>query len=90
MGKAIRNIFKNEMFSLTECTDGYYLWDNVLKMNIGMYCKTEQEAFIKRLDYYQRRLSEVKQDYKDLSSKVQTFVDQVVDQDKIYYYENTQ
>jgi hypothetical protein len=79
MAKAIRNVFKIETFSLVECNDGYYLWDGVVEMNISMRAKTEQDACIKGLLYYQKRLSVLKADYKDLSSKVETFVAQFVE-----------
>lgn len=74
MGKAIRNVFRNENFSLTECTDGYFLYDKVIGMNLSMRAKTEQDAFIEALLYYQRRLQEVKHDYKEMHTKVMSFV----------------
>ena len=74
MGKAIRNVFKTDTLSLTECTNGYYLYDTVEGMNIAMYAKTEQEACIEALLYYQKRLVEVKTDYKTLNDKVESFL----------------
>lgn len=76
MAKAIRNIFKNDRFLLSECNDGYWLYDYVLGSNISMRAKTEQDAFIEALTYYQRRLAEVKLDYKELDGKVQNFLSQ--------------
>jgi hypothetical protein len=76
MSIAIRNVFKLDTLSLTECTDGYYLYDKVLGMNIAMYAKTEQDACIKALLYYQKRLQEVKADYKTLNDKVESFLSQ--------------
>lgn len=76
MAKAIRNVFKLEKLSLTECNDGYYLYDYVIGMNISMRAKTEQDAYIEALTYYQRRLQEVKNDYKELNNKVQNFLSQ--------------
>ena len=76
MGKAIRNVFKIDTLSLVECNDGYYLYDTVVGMNISMRAKTEQDACIQALLYYQRRLTEVKIEYKDLDDKVQNFLSQ--------------
>lgn len=76
MAKAIRNVFKIDTLSLTECNDGYYLYDTVLGMNISMRAKTEQDVFIQSLLYYQRRLIEVKSDYNDLKNKVDSFLSQ--------------
>ena len=76
MAKAIRTVFKNDKFNLCECTDGFYLYDYALGMNISMRAKTEQDAFIESLTYYQKRLVEVKTDYQDLNNKVQNFLAQ--------------
>jgi len=43
-------------------------------MNISMRAKTEQNACIEALLYYQRRLQEVKKDYKILNDKVESFL----------------
>ena len=60
MSKVIRKVFKIDTLSLHECTDGYYLHDYVVGMNISMRAKTEQDAYIEALLYYQRILVEVK------------------------------
>jgi len=77
MAKAIRNVFKIDTLSLVECNDGYYLYDKVVRMNISMRAKTEQDACIQALLYYQKRLQEVKLDYKELNDKVQGFISQI-------------
>lgn len=74
MSKVIRKVFKIDTLSLHECTDGYYLYDYVVGMNISMRAKTEQDAYIEALLYYQRRLFEVKTDYKTLNAKVESFL----------------
>jgi hypothetical protein len=82
MGKAIRTVFDIDTFSLTECTDGYWLYDSVVGMNLAMRAKTEQDAYIEALLYYQERLAEVKTDYKNLTDKVQNFVSLFVKEDE--------
>lgn len=74
MGKAIRNVFKIDTLSLVECTDGYYLYDTIIGMNIAMHEKTEQDACIKALLYYQKTLQTIKVDYQTLESKVSHFI----------------
>lgn len=74
MSKTIRKVFKIDTLSLHECTDGYYLYDYVIGMNISMRAKTEQDAYIEALLYYQNRLKEVKNDYKILNDKVENFI----------------
>ena len=76
MSKVIRNLFKIDTLSLYECTDGYFLYDYVLGMNISMRAKTEQEACIQSLLYYQRSLIKVKTECKELNNKVQNFISQ--------------
>jgi len=76
MSKVIRKIFKIDTLSLHECTNGYYLYDYVVGMNISMRAKTEQDAYIEALLYYQKRLQEVKKDHKELDDKVQNFLSQ--------------
>lgn len=76
MAKAIRNIFKNDNFLLSECNDGFWLYDYEIGMNLSMRAKTEQDAFIEALTYYQNRLKQIKKDYKDLNNKVEAFVSQ--------------
>ena len=66
MSKVIRKVFKNDTLSLHECTDGYYLYDYVIGMNISMRAKTEQDAFIEALTYYQNKLKKSNEEYKDL------------------------
>lgn len=77
MGKAIRTVFKVDTFSLCECSDGYYLYDKVLGMNISMRAKTEQDACIEGLLYYQKKSVESKKIYKDLNDKVWNFISSI-------------
>jgi hypothetical protein len=76
MSKVVREVFKIDTLSLHECKDGYYLYDYVVGMNISMRAKTEQDACIKALLYYQKRLVEIKADYKTLNDKVEGFLSQ--------------
>lgn len=74
MAKAIRNVFKLDTISLTETNHGYYLYDHVVSQNISMKAKTEQDACIEALLWYQKRLASVKLDYKILNDKVNNFL----------------
>jgi hypothetical protein len=76
-----RLVFKVDTFSLVECSDGYWLYDYVIEMNIACRSKTEQDACIEALLYYQRRLTQVKKEYKDLRDKVENFVSQLTEED---------
>jgi hypothetical protein len=56
---------------------GFWLYDGTRGMNLAMRAKTEREAFVKALTYYQGRLADVEQEYKSLTAKVEAFVSQV-------------
>lgn len=73
MAKFIRSIFKTETLSLCECNYGFYLYDTVVSMNIAMRAKTEQDAYIEALMYYQKSLKQAQLRYNDINSKVESF-----------------
>jgi len=81
MGKVVRNVFKVETLCLTECTDGFWLYDTVIGMNISMRAKTEQDACIEALLYYQKALRNSKAQYNTLNEKVENFVSQFIEPD---------
>lgn len=70
-----------DTLSLSEQRDGWWLWDETRRMNLSMRAKTEQEAFVQALGYYQRRLSEVEKKYYSLQAKVDSFVTQFVNEE---------
>lgn len=76
MAKFIRNVFKNEHQCMTECADGFWIYDYSWQMNIVTSEKTEQAAFIAALSFYQKAFDESKNKYKDLSGKVDSFLAQ--------------
>lgn len=62
--------------TLTECRDGFWLWDETRHMNLSMRAETPTDALVGALTYYQNRLREVEARHKDLSAKVDAFVAQ--------------
>lgn len=61
---------------------GFWLYDKTRSMNLSMRAKTEREAFVDALEYYQKRLMETEKTYADLKTKVDAFVAQFVDDDE--------
>jgi hypothetical protein len=57
--------------------EGYWLYDSTRGMNLAIGSKTWAEAFVKAIHYYQKRLSEIESRYKELDSKVQTFISSI-------------
>jgi len=60
-----------DTLKLSECKDGYWLYDTTRGMNLSMRAKTSEEAYIKAITYYQRRTQELEDKLKTLD----TFID---------------
>ena len=86
MGKFLKTVFENQTFSLCECTDGFWLYDQTRGMNLAMREKTEQAAFIEAIMYYQQRLLETEAKHRDLMGKVDTFLSQFSDDETNYCF----
>lgn len=72
--KPIETIFKTNKISLTKCPDGFWLYDYVLGLNISMRAKTEIDAMIEGLTYYQKNLESTKDKLKTIEKKVSNFI----------------
>jgi hypothetical protein len=68
-------------YPATNGAHGWWLWDETRGMNLAMRAKTEQDAFVEALEYYQERLLKVEQEHKDLRKAVEAFVEQVTEQE---------
>jgi hypothetical protein len=55
---------------LTEWKDGFWIWDSTVDRNLAMRAKTEQEALLEVIEFYQERYLELKEVNRDLQSKV--------------------
>lgn len=67
--------------TLSNCKDGFWLYDKTRGMNLSMKAKTKDEAFIEALTYYQERLKKIETHYSLLAQKVYSFVDSVKDEE---------
>lgn len=74
-------IIKTDTIQLSSGRDGYWLYDYKRGMNLAMRAKTEHEAFIKALEYYQIRLERELNKNKQLENKINAFVSQFIDDD---------
>ena len=83
MGLKHTVIFKNENLTLTHNEiEGFWIYDKSQGMNIALSAKTEQEAFIMALSYYQKRLTKVESELKTLQNKVYYFLDNFSNKDE--------
>ncbi len=81
MGKLIASVKHSETLLMSECTDGFWLWDKTRQMNVAVKSKTPTHAFIEALTYYQSRLTRVEKDHSELSARVDAFVSQFQEND---------
>jgi hypothetical protein len=77
------NVIKlSDTLTLCEYTDprnghfGFWMYDKTRGMNLSMRAKTERDAFIEALTYYQKRLIHTEREFKSLQEKVDKFVAQ--------------
>lgn len=76
-----------DTLSLSEYKDpkngnfGFWLYDETRGMNLAMKAKSERIAFTEALDYYQKRLTTVETDLKDIKNKVDIFISQFYKED---------
>ena len=69
----------SDTLTLSECTDGFWLWDDVYRGNLSIRAKTREAALLECISYYQRRLPEVYNKLSSLQSKVDSFLVQFED-----------
>jgi hypothetical protein len=66
----------SECHASSDYPKGYWLYDSTRGMNLAMGALTKEAALLKAVEYYQKRLTEVENNYKDISKKVEAFVAQ--------------
>ena len=82
--KAIRSIKLTDTLTISVCKDGYWLYDKTRGMNLAMRVKTEQDAYVKAITYYQKRCVEIEQKKKKLYDSVNNFIESLSDNDEVY------
>ena len=82
MSLAIKNTVLNDTLTLSECRDGFWLYDKTRGMNLSMRAKTQTDAFVEALTYYQSRASKVETEYRTLRGLVDAFVSNFTDDDE--------
>lgn len=74
MGKCINHTKLTETLAISECRDGFWLYDKTRGMNLAMRAKTSQDAFVEAITYYQERLIRIDTELKTLREKVNNFI----------------
>lgn len=84
MAKLIQGTGKNlgKNLSICECERdgegprGYWLYDEIAGMNLAMREPDRDKAFVKVIEYWQKRCARAEQAYNNLNAKVDSFVSQ--------------
>lgn len=82
MSKFLDSTKLGENLTLSECTDGFWLYDDTRGMNLSMRAKTPTAALVEALEYYQERLKDVEINYRLLKGKVDIFLEQFEESDE--------
>jgi len=80
--KAIRNIKLTDTLTLSECEDGYWLYDYTRGMNLSMKAKTKEDCFIEAIQYYQKRTKTVENRMKILNKSIDVFIDAITGEEQ--------
>jgi hypothetical protein len=65
-----------DTLTLTEAHNGFWLYDHTQGMNLAMKAKSETDAFVEALTYYQKKLKETQAELSVLHRKVDSFLSQ--------------
>jgi len=77
MGKLIEQIPTIPTLGLRQEADGFWLWDETRGMNLAVKKRTERDAFVRALQYYQVRTKQVEAELAALRNVVENFTRQV-------------
>ena len=86
MAKVISHKKLSDTIAITECKDGFWLYDESRSMNLAMRAASAEEALFEALEYYQERLKEVENNYSSLKARVDHFVGQFQDDENDSHY----
>lgn len=88
MSKTLNPFVLSKTITISQCTDGFWLYDSSRGMNLSMKAESSEVALLEAQEYYQKRFQEVQNNYNSLKAKVDHFVGQIVDHDCGDYYCN--
>jgi hypothetical protein len=65
----------------TSGAKGFWLFDRTQGMNLAMQARSERDAFVQALGYYQRQLSIAKGRLQKLDKAVNNFINEIEEED---------
>ncbi len=82
--KVIKHIKLTDTLTISECKDGYWLYDKTRGINLSMRAKTEKDDYGDAITYYKKRCAEIEQKKKKLYDSVNNFIESISDNNEIY------
>ncbi len=82
MSKVLSQREISPTLKLSECVDGFWLYDTTRGMNLAMRSRTDEIALVECITYYQRRLKGVETAYGQLKEQVDEFVSQFTEEEE--------
>lgn len=82
MQKVINQRKLSDTLTLSECRDGFWLYDDTRGMNLSMRAESTEHALLEALKYYQERLTELKKEHREMSAHVQDFINKFRDENE--------
>lgn len=86
MSRTLNSVVLSKTITISQCTDGFWLYDSSRGMNLSMKAESSEAALLEAIGYYQRRLSDIESSYNSLKSRVESFVESVRDDEDDYHY----
>ena len=82
--KVVKSVRLTDSLTMSELKNGYWLYDETRGMNLSMKAKTQEQAFIEAITYYQKRCTEIEDKKKSLYDSVNNFIKSLSDNDEVY------
>ncbi len=79
MMKRYTNTTLSATLTLSEGDDGFWIYDKTRGMNLAMRAKSEREAMVDCITYYQTRFNDMEKAYFSLYERVNDFVESFAD-----------
>ena len=75
----------SDTLTLIERKDGYWIHDKIQGINVALRAKTERDAFVMALSFYQKYYYLNKQKNESIYKKVNSFIEDLSKDDDIHF-----
>lgn len=75
--RALKHIELTDKLTLSECDDGFWLYDYDAEMNLSMRANSEREALLEAITYYKSKAKELKRILDKQDKAIEQFISSV-------------